>query len=56
MFHLGMGEMGKKLVFSHQKDCRHRGMMGVRVMEWQSAVTNTERQAEKGERREEEGM
>lgn len=28
-------EMGQNLVFSHQKDGRDRGMMGVRVMEWQ---------------------
>lgn len=43
------------LVF-HHRDCRGRGSMGVRVMEWQRAVTNTERWAEKGERREEKGM
>lgn len=51
-----MDEMGQKLVFFHQKDVRDRGMIGVRVMEWQWAVKNTERQAEKGERQEEGGM
>lgn len=40
------------VIFLALNDGKYRGMMLVRVMEWQRAVTERERQAEKRENRE----